>query len=830
MSTIKISDLATSSISLTDFIVKAGATGIATKNTVQGISDVINANNTLFKETIAIADIPSENGWYFASEIGTYTNCGGLVIDTSDNIAIIVISGTFDVFNKIDIPLNITIDASAIDGSSNAISSDAVFDIKTALQIKDNSLIEKKIGLNVLDISKLEYGKGVFSSGNIGTSLSSTSYAITEKIYFNGNTEIICNCCATGGFYAGVYDNSDVKVVTVSQQTRTQIVDVSSYPEASYVLFTIFVPVKPKMIQFGSVLSDFEQYDPFYGYTQDVNLYAYPTGGTDTDTDFYYINGGLSSIQKAIDSCNTNHNYIIHVKGEHIFTTASDFTLADNGYYYMTYIKSGLKNITLQGDGMDATVMNASLPDNLGTSFDYDKYITLEILGDNCIVNDMTVIAKNMRYAVHTDESAYATADNNYLEFNNLRFWHKGNTNDALAVWTGQSGYGLGISSGMHIVRNNCESISANGSSIYLHDNKGFKRPFYYKIKGEKLRQNTSASTTGASAAMTIQLLGSNNHGMIEFENIDFGSDNATILAQNSNANLTDLTTYQANIRCRIVGNVDAKIFYLQDHSISKGGSCLRVVSNTVGASSSVRFTNPNTMFNVLIAGIRSVSFEEENGIVHEDNYQYRDGSDVLSGFAMGELALDVSTHASMQSRIGDRSVSAQYFRIIIDGVSHSVLLNQDYTSYSDSAMLAVINNAISGYGVASLHYWGDDYHPEFNNCLTRRKNNSNYTILKGMGVNIQPNGLSPAETNSQVKGIAIEDIPIGKIGRVMKKGILSTLFQYNYYILMNDVADQKNYSIGALLGISANRGLFEEEAGTGIIRVDNYFQANIDF
>ena len=42
MSTIKISDLATSSVGLTDFIVKAGATGIATKNTVQGLADVIN--------------------------------------------------------------------------------------------------------------------------------------------------------------------------------------------------------------------------------------------------------------------------------------------------------------------------------------------------------------------------------------------------------------------------------------------------------------------------------------------------------------------------------------------------------------------------------------------------------------------------------------------------------------------------------------------------------------------------------------------------------------------------------------------------------------------
>jgi hypothetical protein len=163
MSTIKISDLATSNVSLTDFIVKAGATGIATKNTVQGISDVINANNTLFKETIAIADVPSENGWYFASESGTYTNCDGLVIDTSDNIAIIVISGTFDVFNKIDIPVTITADSTATDGSTNAIQSNAVFDIKTAL---DTAISLKQDALT-FDTTPTEDSTNVVQSGGV---------------------------------------------------------------------------------------------------------------------------------------------------------------------------------------------------------------------------------------------------------------------------------------------------------------------------------------------------------------------------------------------------------------------------------------------------------------------------------------------------------------------------------------------------------------------------------------------------------------------------------------------------------------------------------------
>ena len=138
MSTIKISELATSNISLSDFFVKSDLSGVANKNTIQELSNLLKTvDDTAFKGSIAIADVPTENGWFFASESGTYTNCGGLVIDTTDNIAIIIVSGTFDTFNKIDIPVNITIDTLPIDGSNNAVSSNGVYDA-----YQNNSLID----------------------------------------------------------------------------------------------------------------------------------------------------------------------------------------------------------------------------------------------------------------------------------------------------------------------------------------------------------------------------------------------------------------------------------------------------------------------------------------------------------------------------------------------------------------------------------------------------------------------------------------------------------------------------------------------------------------
>tara|TARA_R110002033_G_scaffold101584_1_gene149651 strand:+ start:97 stop:1920 length:1824 start_codon:yes stop_codon:yes gene_type:complete len=152
MSTIKISELATSNIALTDFFAKADANGVASKNTVQELSNLLKTvDDTAFKGSIAIADVPSENGWYFASESGTYTNCGGLVIDTTDNIAIIIISGTFDVFNKIDIPVNITIDAVPTDESNNAVQSGGIFNEF----IKYKNLITEVVGKNLFSKDKI---------------------------------------------------------------------------------------------------------------------------------------------------------------------------------------------------------------------------------------------------------------------------------------------------------------------------------------------------------------------------------------------------------------------------------------------------------------------------------------------------------------------------------------------------------------------------------------------------------------------------------------------------------------------------------------------------
>lgn len=128
MSTIKINELATTEISLTDFIAKADSNGLMTKNTIQGLGTFLETVGSVsFRGSLSITDTPTLDGWYFATESGTYTNAGSLIVNITNQLVIIVVSDTQTTFSKIDIPLSITFDNTPTNGSSNAVESGGVF-------------------------------------------------------------------------------------------------------------------------------------------------------------------------------------------------------------------------------------------------------------------------------------------------------------------------------------------------------------------------------------------------------------------------------------------------------------------------------------------------------------------------------------------------------------------------------------------------------------------------------------------------------------------------------------------------------------------------------
>ena len=107
MSTVKISELVTKAILTTDYFPIADVSGNAYKTTIEKLGVYMQTvGKTEFKGSLGILDTPSSDGFYFASETGTYTNAGGLVVDLANGLSIIVVTSFVTVFEQVIIPIN----------------------------------------------------------------------------------------------------------------------------------------------------------------------------------------------------------------------------------------------------------------------------------------------------------------------------------------------------------------------------------------------------------------------------------------------------------------------------------------------------------------------------------------------------------------------------------------------------------------------------------------------------------------------------------------------------------------------------------------------------
>lgn len=139
MSTIKISDLATSSLVLTNYLMQSDTSGTAYKNTFQELSNFLSTVGSVsFKGDLAIADTPASDGFYFASESGTFTNAGSLVVDLTNGLSVIIVSGTVTIFDQVVIPLTQPTVSTVLESNTTiAVNGKGVYDEIYDIDISD---------------------------------------------------------------------------------------------------------------------------------------------------------------------------------------------------------------------------------------------------------------------------------------------------------------------------------------------------------------------------------------------------------------------------------------------------------------------------------------------------------------------------------------------------------------------------------------------------------------------------------------------------------------------------------------------------------------------
>jgi|SaaInlV_120m_DNA_3_1039746.scaffolds.fasta_scaffold00537_8 hypothetical protein len=171
-----------------------------------------------FEGTLSISDVPSIDGWYFASESGTYTNAGNLVVDISGNLSIITVSNSVTTFSLLETPIPQGLESEVVKNSVKAIESHGVW---TALYgtgglSEEISSIKEDTLTNTSNISSLLSGlsnqgqwNALTNTPDIGASPLANQYWIVQE---TGTTLLGSESSWTIGDWALYTDNGWTRI------------------------------------------------------------------------------------------------------------------------------------------------------------------------------------------------------------------------------------------------------------------------------------------------------------------------------------------------------------------------------------------------------------------------------------------------------------------------------------------------------------------------------------------------------------------------------------------------------------------------------------------
>lgn len=673
---------------------------------------------------------------------------------------------------------------------------------------------------NILDVKQIVDATGYVSSGNVMYNAGWSGVYGTIVLNWRGYEKITAfDIYASGGLYCVQFDQNGNFISGSAEEGFTGTHTFTRVSGAVSLGLTLNLRNGLTFLRasYGETLTDDTLMpNPIRGYINEINevktLFAYADGepSSDDGTHFYGWSGNRCSIQRAIDS--VKENAIIYCKGNFKVTSPNQFVLQQNNYYNVVFVPSSKNNIQLIGEGAEKTSIDVALADDFAS---YDVYQPMEIWGNNILVKGISISAKNCRYSIHMDASGGRQADNHIIRFEDMVLMHYRNAKSSF-----DSNLGLGISDGMRLYTERCQFIIDDDytPSLYLHDNIKYNNGYVWIIKDCTFESNKAIDKTKAGKPFfSIQMLGGGVNGEVILENNDLCMDMPLIACENNNtASKTSLADYVANNFVTIKGHSELPFGYSTHNSTS---AVLKITSKTTGANSSVRFDKTSSAFDILIKGSYKTDYTENTGVVHVDGYHYREGVDVLPGYAMGELALDTARICSMQNRLGDCSVNNKSLVVVIDGTSHTIVFNQNYTNYTDEQMLKVFNDVIGAVATIELYNWGADYFPEIVPLLTHKMNNTQEAILCGMGVHITSGGILKATTDAEVDAVAIEDIVPGYYGRVVKRGLFSIFKEDHHHVCLETYPQTENDkylpAFQGYFGIGTTRGIFvKKETG----------------
>lgn len=467
---------------------------------------------------------------------------------------------------------------------------------------------------------------------------------------------------------------------------------------------------------------------------------------------------GIKSISSAIDtykSKSNNYNrYVIRAHGMFIAKSTEQFTQTDNGEYAIFSLQS-TDYISVQGDGMNATLVSAELPDDLGIDFNYNMYSAIIQNGNNSYITDMTITGINCRYTIHTDRSGMSSSNYYEQHIERCRLISKANTGDAYTVWKSYVPHGIGISNGMKMYMEDCEIIT-DSSVLYLHSNTNFTTPFLYKCKNIKCIQKTDKTLKFAHVAAISARI----KGCFVLENVDgIGRLDYSETAKSPYpTDLADIVIKGYNNG--YIGVVKTNIPKYQ----------LRLSVNDISTSHSIMYDTTKSAYNAIIKGDNIIGGNTD--IIYSDGQAYKKGGVGFSAWCMGLLPV----YNSLGEKLGDCTSANKRIGVIVDDTEQYIVLDKDYTSMSDDDIIADFNTRLSALDIpctADLYSISAETYMELDSVITL-KNLSGKDLTKGLCVKRGTYGFDLALNDDECIGILLDDVVENGIGRILTKGYIS--------------------------------------------------------
>ena len=535
-----------------------------------------------------------------------------------------------------------------------------------------------------------------------------------------------------------------------------------------------------------------------------------------SDADFT----GLHAIADAINSISDASyakRYIVHIKGEFHFTDPADVTMLNS--YGNEYSVIDMKPyIDIEGEGADKTVIFVDFPANatFPEGFHYNDYQPVFFCGTGGNIRDMKIIGKNCRYAFHIEVgNGYFYKGENTINIDSCEVVSLGAPD--YASGGGMGVFGTGMIPGTIWNIRNCKLINEKYESAF-----GMHTPLTpFKEAGRVNFINCIFKGNVILANYQIE-----NNSFVNMVDCTFHKSIVPRLSYsyyNSRA-----SAIHGNYTRQLFNGDKQKLFYYANAAYENKGAVLRVVSNSTGTSSIVRFGKTSNAFNAIVgdSSIDAVTktiygWDTQYGVV------YRDGGVGLSGQAFGTLDIDETSStptSSLGVKLGDCSSVNKTLIINIDGTDYTITFNENYTSKDNAYVIGKINDVIGEVATADVFCPAKLYYPNINGLCEVESGDSG-AILKGMGVVFNNGGkmVKAKNSDSRIDGICLDDTSLGQTGRVISKGYIATHFANQWFKTVDSLDYVPSVRFGLTMGIDPdNDGQFKLLATPALLRCKN--------